>query len=87
MTSHYERTYGEVPIETPLGRYVALFLTDIEIIQVSVSQNQSAETPYTEMSFPHNHLDGMGKHLANLFQENDLRMQIYTFIFEHKEYP
>jgi hypothetical protein len=76
-----------IPTDTPLGRYVALFLTDIEIFQVSESQNQSAETPYTEMSYSHHHLDGMGKHLANLFQENDLRMQIYTFIFEYKEYP
>ena len=41
------RTIGWYLYDTPKGRYVALFLTTLEIFRISDSQNQSAETPYT----------------------------------------
>ena len=41
------RTNGWYLYDTPKGRYVALFLTTLEIFRISDSQNQSAETPYT----------------------------------------
>lgn len=49
-----------VSIHTPKGRYVALFLTTLEIFRISDSQNQSAETPYTKNVHSHLHLCGVG---------------------------
>ena len=46
------RTNGWYLYDTPKGRYVALFLTTLEIFRISDSQNQSAETPYTKMFIP-----------------------------------
>ena len=46
------RTKGWYLYDTPKGRNVALFSTNNIIIQVSRSQNQSAETPYTKMFIP-----------------------------------
>ena len=46
------RTSGWHLYDTPKGRYVALFLTTLEIFRISDSQNQSAETPYTKMFIP-----------------------------------
>ena len=46
------RTKGWYLYYTPKGRNVALFSTNNIIIQVSRSQNQSAETPYTKMFIP-----------------------------------
>ena len=46
------RTKGWYLYDTPKGSNVALFSTNNIIIQVSRSQNQSAETPYTKMFIP-----------------------------------
>ena len=46
------RTKGWYLYDTPKGRNVALFSTNNIINQVSRSQNQSAETPYTKMFIP-----------------------------------